>query len=205
MSIFTIVATSFIVALSGAMSPGPLLAVTVNRSLTGGAKTGPLLITGHSILELLLVIFLVAGFKTYLTHPVFTKIYSIVGGCLLMGMAFGMVWKPVPDLSGLKVRNNAGSSIFAGVLVSLSNPYWAIWWITIGITYLSIVSPRGVAGISAFFFGHIGADFLWYSIVSFFVSRGKQRIKPGIYAFISIFCGIFLAVFGISLIAKAII
>ncbi len=206
MNLFAIASTSFIVALSGALSPGPLLAVTVNRSLVNGARAGPLLITGHSILEFLLVILLVAGFGTYLKHPVFAKISSIVGGCLLLWMAFNMMQKSAPDLTAqTNLKNFAGSSIFNGIVVSLSNPYWSIWWATIGLTYLSIALPRGFSGISAFFLGHISADFLWYATVSFSISKGKQKITPRIYGVISACCGIFLGIFGIFLITKAVI
>lgn len=206
MNLFTIATTSFIVAFSGALSPGPLLAVTVDRSLVKGAKEGPLLITGHSILELLLVILLVSGFSTYLKQPVFAKVSGILGGFFLLWMAFNIMQKSSSYLiAKTKLRNFPGSSIFSGIFVSLSNPYWSIWWATIGLTYLSIATPRGFQGITAFFLGHISADFLWYSIVSFSISKGKKKIRPRIHSIISACCGIFLGAFGVFLIVKAII
>ncbi|MCM8765188.1 MAG: hypothetical protein NC830_07520 [Candidatus Omnitrophica bacterium] len=62
MSLSAIALSSFTIALSGVLNPGPLLAITVTRSLKYGAKQGPLLIFGHSILELVMVVFLVAAF-----------------------------------------------------------------------------------------------------------------------------------------------
>jgi threonine/homoserine/homoserine lactone efflux protein len=42
---------SFALALSGVLLPGPLLTVTISESARRGFKAGPLLITGHGLLE----------------------------------------------------------------------------------------------------------------------------------------------------------
>ena len=205
MSIFAIAITSFIVAFSGAISPGPLLAVTINRSLANGAKAGPLLITGHSILELLLVVLLVAGLGRYIRDPVFINLFSIMGGGILIWMAFNTI-QPFVNVGQLEIhQKNRGGFISSGIFVSLANPYWIIWWATIGLTYLSLAAPRGFAGFAAFFIGHISADFLWYSIVSFSIGKGKYKITPLIYRCISAFCAVFLAVFGALFILKGMI
>jgi len=44
--------TSFVVALSGALMPGPLLTVTVGEATRRGFWAGPLIILGHGILEM---------------------------------------------------------------------------------------------------------------------------------------------------------
>ncbi len=57
---------SFTLALSGALMPGPLLTVTVAESARIGFRAGPLLMTGHAVLELLLVIAIVYGLGPFL-------------------------------------------------------------------------------------------------------------------------------------------
>ena len=56
-----IAGTSFILALSGALMPAPLLTVTVAEAAQRGVRAGPLIITGHAILELLLVVAVIKG------------------------------------------------------------------------------------------------------------------------------------------------
>src|SRR5271157_4108973 len=63
---FAIFTTSFTVALSGALMPGPLLTVTISESARRGYMAGPLLIVGHSVLELVLVTAICLGLDVYL-------------------------------------------------------------------------------------------------------------------------------------------
>ncbi len=110
--------------------------------------------------------------------------------------------------TSLKSKNFSSGpikSIFTGIVISLSNPYWFIWWITVGLVYLSIALPEGIWGVAAFFIGHISADFLWYSIVSFFVARGIKPVNHKAFLFLVRFCGLFLAGFGFFLIMDAVI
>ena len=53
--------SSFIVGLSGAMMPGPLLAVTIRHASVRGFSAAPLLVLGHAILEAALVCLLLFG------------------------------------------------------------------------------------------------------------------------------------------------
>lgn len=209
MSLAAIAIVSFAVALSGALSPGPLLAITMGRAVRYGAREGPLLITGHSILELAMVVLLVFGFGYYLRNPVITSIIGLVGGCVLIlfgvWMLFGTTFTFVDEFVENNKRQKSSSvlkSILSGIVVSFLNPYWFLWWITIGLTYLTLALPKGVSGILAFFIGHISADFLWYSIVSLFLAKGIKPYRFTAMLVIIKLCGIFLIGFGIFLIAN---
>ena len=74
--------TSFAPALSGALMPGPLLTVTVAEAAQRGTRTGPLIITGHVILELLLVTAIIMGLGPYLKNPPVIGIISLCGKIL---------------------------------------------------------------------------------------------------------------------------
>ena len=67
-ALLTIFCTSFVIALSGALMPGPLMTVTVTESSRRGAIVGPLMILGHSILELALVAGLLLGLAPFLAR-----------------------------------------------------------------------------------------------------------------------------------------
>ncbi|MFO7848504.1 MAG: LysE family transporter, partial [Spirochaetia bacterium] len=63
----------------------------------------------------------------------------------------------------------------------IANPYWVVWWATIGLTFLSRSQEVGLLGILFFFLGHQAADFAWYSIVSTAVGKGRRFFSDRIY------------------------
>ncbi len=52
---------SFVIGLSGAMAPGPLLTITIAESIKRGPWVGPLIVLGHGVLELTMVIAIISG------------------------------------------------------------------------------------------------------------------------------------------------
>ena len=193
-----IFATAFIVGLSGAMMPGPLLAVTVDESIRRGARAGPLLVLGHMLLESALVAAIAVGLAGILRHTVVVGLIGFAGGAAMCWMGQGMV-RSAGGLS-LQIRRRTGSRlhpVVAGIVVSLANPYWTIWWATIGAGYVIIGLKWGVAGVLAFFAGHILADFAWYTLVSAAVAGGRRFISDRVYRVGVTLCGAALIAFGL--------
>jgi threonine/homoserine/homoserine lactone efflux protein len=197
-SLLGIFITSFIVALSGALMPGPLLTATIGESSRHGSAAGPLLMAGHALLELALIALLFLGLAPLLKNTMVTAIISIVGGIILLWLAYGMF----RSLSGLsldqEVKLTQGGKrrlVAAGILVSLSNPYWTIWWATIGLAYILQAQMFGITGVIVFFIGHILADFAWYSFISLTVGSGRKMLTPIIYRGVVVVCALFLVGF----------
>jgi threonine/homoserine/homoserine lactone efflux protein len=196
----TIFITSFSVALSGALMPGPLFTITISESARRGFSTGPLLIVGHALLELALVIAICKGLDAYLKMDPVMAATALLGGSILLWFGVDMVRTAGrlslrdggSDSSGAVSRN----PVLVGALTSLANPYWILWWATFGLGYLMSISGAGFAGISVFFAGHIAADFAWYSIISFGISRGRSIMRDRTYQFLIRACGVFLLLFG---------
>jgi threonine/homoserine/homoserine lactone efflux protein len=192
----TLFATSFIVALSGAIMPGPLLTVTITESSRRGTMTGPLLIAGHAILELALVVALLMGLAPLLKmEPVFIVI-ALAGSAVLLWMGVGML-KSLPtvtlDTNGSSVGGK--NLILSGILMSLVNPYWSIWWATIGLGYILHSMDAGAMGVVAFFSGHILGDLFWYAAVSAAIWKGRRLLSDRGYRILIGTCAVFLIVF----------
>ena len=198
---------SFVLALSGALMPGPLLTVTVSESVRIGFRAGPLLITGHALLESFLVIAIVLGLAPFLKAPLVMGIIALLGGVMLLWMGIDMA-RSAAGLS-LKERNVSnlskapGHPVLIGILASLSNPYWTLWWATIGLGYLMAAMKFGFPGVAVFFAGHIAADYAWYVLISLGISRGKRLLKDKSYQMVIRFCGLFLVGFGVWFLLSA--
>jgi threonine/homoserine/homoserine lactone efflux protein len=196
--------TTFIISFSGALMPGPLLSVTINESTKEkGWLCGPLLILGHAVLELILIAVIFLGLAPFLKNPVFFVATGIAGSGFMVWMAIGM-FKSLPSLS-IKTQTTETKHFLplSGALMSLANPYWTIWWATIGLGYILSASESGIKGIIVFFTGHILADFVWYSFVSTAVYKGRSVLPDMAYRVLIGLCGCFLVIYSGILVFKS--
>jgi threonine/homoserine/homoserine lactone efflux protein len=200
-----IFATAFAVGLSGAVSPGPVLAATIKGVAKSGFWYGPLVIVGHAILELPVVVGLGLGLGGFLEKQLVLAVISIVGGAVLGIMAAGMLREirtailPASDASGTNVTGERGKAVWLGIAASLSNPYWFLWWATAGLALIAWANglaaerqlPAGL-GLSSFYFGHILADLSWYAFISFMLATGRRLFTNKTYRVLIGLCGVFL-------------
>ena len=195
-TLVTIFASSFVIALSGALMPGPLLTATISESSRHGFIAGPLMITGHAVLELVLVAALLLGLAPLFQQPLVFVATALIGSVILFWMAFGM-FRSLPSLrlswEGDQTRRN--HPMISGILMSVANPYWIIWWATIGLGYILYSWRFGFWGIAFFFAGHILADLVWYSLIAAAVAGGRHFLTDRLYRSLIAFCAVFLVVF----------
>jgi threonine/homoserine/homoserine lactone efflux protein len=179
------------------MMPGPFLTVTISESAKQGIKAGPLLITGHGILELVLIIALSLGLAPLFSNPIFFTAMALIGGMIMLWMAWGM-FRSLPTLSigtSAETKSRRNNLLLTGALMSLVNPYWIIWWATIGTTYIVHSQKAGFWGVACFFAGHILGDAAWYVSVSAAISKGRKLFTARTYRILIAICGTFLVLF----------
>jgi len=213
--VYQIFIGSMIVAFSGALVPGPMLTLVISSVARKGFWTSFFIVVGHSLLELVVVIGFFLGILKFLDNPLIAKIIGLLGGIFLLYMGIDIVVSifkkkfTIDFKSVLKQRTITGKStmtvIFKGILISLMNPYWFIWWISIGAAFLLKSVEFNMAGISSFYIGHISADFIWYLFIGFLVNTGRRFFNQKIYNGILIACSIFLFYLGIRFIIEAVI
>jgi threonine/homoserine/homoserine lactone efflux protein len=192
-----IFSSSFFIALSGALMPGPLLTYTVAESARRGFWAGPIIMLGHGFLELGLVVLLLLGIGIIINQPVIMGIVGLTGAVILWWLGYGLMQaarNAQLDLSGGEGR--AIHPFWAGIFMSLANPYWLIWWVTLGLGYVLFAYKYGLWGVLFFFVGHFMADLVWYSLVSLAVAQGKKFISDRLYHNFMVVCAVFLIVFG---------
>jgi threonine/homoserine/homoserine lactone efflux protein len=206
---------SLIVAFSGALMPGPMLTLVIASVAQKGFWTAVFIVIGHSILELLIVISFYLGVLKYLDNPLVIEIISIVGGVFLIYMAVSIIVsiarkKIKLDLDARTAAKNLGTKntfiiTGKGILISLANPYWYVWWLTIGATFMIKSVQHSFRGVAFFYTGHILADFIWYLFVGFLISTGRRFFNQKIYIGILIACSLFLLYLGVRFIVDFII
>jgi threonine/homoserine/homoserine lactone efflux protein len=201
---------SLMVAFTGALMPGPMFTLVITSVAQKGFWTAVFIVVGHSILELAIVISFYLGILKYLDDPIVVKVISILGGVFLLYMSISIIVSVLRkkiklDLDTKKLSQNLGTKntfiiMGKGILISLANPYWYIWWITIGATFMIQSVALSFSGVSAFYVGHILADFIWYVFVGFLVSTGRRFLNQKVYIGILLACSAFLLYLGIKFI-----
>ena len=198
MGYLSIFLASFAIALSGALMPGPLLTAVVAESAKHGFKSGPFMILGHAILEAIMIGALLLGLAGIVKNIAVMRSIAVIGALILLYFGFKML----ASLPGLSLQTKAypaksSNLIFLGITVSLSNPYWAFWWLTIGLGLVLAAGKLGLLAVLFFFFGHILADLGWYSMVSWGISKGRNFISDKAYRRMILVCALALIGFGL--------
>jgi threonine/homoserine/homoserine lactone efflux protein len=204
---------AMIVGFSGALTPGPMLTLVISSTAEKGFWTSFFIVVGHALLELLVVAAFFLGLLRYLENPLIAKIIGIVGGVFLLYLGVDIIisvfrkrltidFKSMVKKRTMNARST-GIIVLKGILVSLMNPYWYIWWISIGAAFIIKSVKFNVGGVTAFFTGHISADFIWYLFIGFLISTGRRFLNQKIYNGILIACSVFLFYLGIKFIVDA--
>ncbi len=198
MELLLLAGSWWIVGFSGAMMPGPVTTLIVTETARRGFVAGPLVTIGHVLLELAMVIALVLGLGDLLKQNAVAGTIGLLGGLFLLWMGAGIVrsaWSGQVSLTldgQATAAGGSGNPVIAGVLTSVANPYWILWWATVGAASLITFRAYGWPGIAAFYVGHTLADWVWNNLVAFVVATGRRIMTDRVYRGILIGCGIFL-------------
>ena len=197
--------SSFVIGLSGAMMPGPVLTATVSEVMKRGFMAGPLIVLGHGVLEIGVLALLVTGLGDWLALPLTRSLLGYVGGSLLLLMGAHMVCTARRAVEAALQKTRSAppplhGPVLAGVLTTLSNPYFYVWWATVGLGYAAFALDHGRLGLAAFYSGHILADLAWYSLIALGVASGRRVCPPLVYRLVLIVCGLALIGLGIGFI-----
>ena len=203
-TIFAVFSFSFVLAIGAVASPGPVSTAIVSQAPRRGWRVGPLVATGHSLMEFLLVVLVTLGLGAGLaSHGVQTGI-AFLGGILLLWMGGMILWQIVrgkvhlPRAEEQSKPLSNGQFVGIGVFATLSNPFWYAWWVTVGAGYLSgyLSKADGAALVIAFYLGHITADYAWDTLLSTVVGGGRRWMTDAVYRTLLLACGVFFIYLG---------
>lgn len=177
-----------VIALSGAMAPGPYLTVTIARTIRSGRRSAFMMLLGHALLEAVLLVGFAFGLQSFLSRPDVSRVLALAGGLFLLWTGTGLLRGAVSgsiagDLEASEATSTLGP-VAEGAAVSFANPYWLLWWVTIGAALAAQALAIGPVGVLAFYLGHQAGDLAWYAFVIVAVSRGHHLLPPRTYRLI---------------------
>jgi threonine/homoserine/homoserine lactone efflux protein len=185
---------AFTIGLTGALAPGPTLVATVNSSLKDGWTAGPKVTVGHALVEVLVFLLIVGGLA--IAAQPYSHYIALLGGLALIIYGILTVKGSKSATMVVSGKNAIGNPYLAGILTSAANPYFWIWWLSIGSALVIDGLRGGLIMAVLFMIGHWGADFGWYTLVSVSMDKGRTILSESNYQRILALCGGFLVLFG---------
>ncbi len=182
------------ISLSGVVLPGPLTAATIARGYHD-KNAGLLIGIGHGIVEIPIIALVYFGFASYLTIPIVKQAAGVAGGLLLivMGVMIYLTFKK-PIESARTIPYN---SLVTGIVMTGGNPYFFLWWATIGVALIAGAVSFGVYALILFVIVHLTCDIAWDQILSMTVFKTRHLWTPGVQKVIFGICAAVLIGFGV--------
>ena len=190
-----------LISLSGVMAPGPITAATLDAGMSS-RHAGGLIAVGHGLVEFPLMVLVMAGMGTLLASKVVTVGIGLVGGFFLMVMGWDILRGLAKPFDAAKA-SSAKSPIWTGIVLTGGNPYFLLWWVTIGLTLTSRALQLGVVAFGLFAVIHWLCDFVWLEVLSFASFKGTTLVGDRVHKVVLGVCSVALVCLGLFFVVDA--
>jgi threonine/homoserine/homoserine lactone efflux protein len=199
---FGFFAAVIVISASGVMAPGPLFATTIASGIREGKIAGLKIAVGHTIVEFPLVILLGIGVLSLEILPQFRLIIGVLGALSIFAFAGLQLYSILKKQISMQ-KESKYNPYLTGILLTGLNPFFLIWWFTIGFKLIADAFLMwSFLGILIMFGLHIWMDYAWLFFVSTLSSKGTKFLTNNGYKFCMIAINAALIYFGISFITN---
>jgi len=190
------------VSASGVLAPGPLFVANMLCGSRQGAMSGFKVAHGHAMVEIAVIAAIAAGL---FSAPAFVELYAdpiaVVGGVAVLGFAALQVYSVVKKKEqGRAEQKRAAFAI--GVAMTALNPFFLVWWLTVGLKLVADSSAFGpVTGIGMLFGLHVWMDYAWLGATAYLASKGSSVLGSKYYKILMLALAGVLAYYGAQFLA----
>ena len=222
MTILEFAAEVIFLSASGVLSPGPLFFTNLIYGSKQGLHAGIKIALGHTIVELPLIIVLALalfGFLPLNLGDESLRLIGLIGGVAIIFFSISQI-SDVLKKGRVVARDNKnknydnsnhflfrinkkkrvieGGPFILGIIFSALNPFFLVWWLTVGLKLISdsLYLFGIVAGIIFLFSFHIWMDYAWLAVTSYMIYKGRSILKAKSYHLFLISLSIILACYG---------
>ncbi len=174
--------------------PGPMFAVTLAKSYRS-PWAGVQIAIGHAVIEVPLILLIYFGFARFFESSVVQLVLSILGGAMIIWLGVVMFRARAEVVRGGK--DLPYNAFIAGILTSGFNPFFLLWWATIGSMLIMKFLDFGTIGLIMFIVVHWLCDLVWLSFVSIVVYKTQSLWGRKVQERIFITCSLLLVGFGL--------
>jgi len=193
--------TVVLTSLSGVMMPGPMFTVTLAKSYKS-QWAGAQVSLGHAVIEVPLILLIYFGLAQFFQNIVVQLVLSVLGGGMIVWMGVGLL-RARKEVAR-EGKDTTYSAFAAGIIMSGLNPFFLVWWVTVGSLLLMNFLAFSPQGLALFIVVHWLCDLVWLSLVSFTIYRTHSFLSQRLQEWIFIACSLGLLYFGGQFIVKGI-
>jgi len=161
-------------------------------------KAGLKISAGHAIVEVPLILALFLGLIIFLQDENVLAVIGLVGGAFLLYSGISMLRA---HRDGKNMESSKHGSIISGLVLTAANPYFLVWWATVGVALIGFAAGFGLWMLPVFIVVHLLCDVAYLGLVSFSVSKGKNLAGGKLFKAIYIISGVFLVCFALYFIS----
>ena len=206
MGLLSFVTTVVIVTASGVLAPGPLFFAAVTHGTRSGARGGLAFSIGHTLVEFPLVLLLALGLLTVVDQPAVKLITGVAGGLALLTFGALQIRDTLTKKAGQATLRGitSRSPLLIGLLFTGLNPYFVVWWLTVGGELIRrALMFASIAGVVIMFLSHIWMDYAWLTAIAHLAKTGTNILGTKEYKALMILFGAALIYFGINFLISA--
>ena len=207
MDILSFVAIIILITASGALAPGPLFFATISHGTKSGAKSGLIFSVAHTVVEFSLIMLFALGLLSVASEPIVKQVIGIAGGSVLI--AFGAIQirnSIITKSEELKKPKSSYRHLFLiGLAFTGLNPYFILWWLTVGAQLIIIALEfAALLGVVFMFICHVWMDYAWLTGVAYLSKKGTNVMGLKWYRPMMAIFGAILIYFGLTFFIGAI-
>lgn len=194
MSLLTFLASAVVISLSGVMAPGTVTAATIAQG-TRSKNAGALIAIGHAIIEIPLIFLLILGFGIVLKSQKTQIAVGIAGGGVLLWMAVQML-RDLRKAEYSPSDSYKTGPVITGFILSIGNPYFLLWWATVGLNLAIKAQSLGALALVLFAVVHWLCDLVWLHALAWASFKGSTLLSPRRQKIVFGICAVALICFG---------
>lgn len=183
-----------VISFTGVMAPGPMFAVTLAKSYKS-PLAGTMMAMGHAVVEIPLILLIYLGFAHFFEFTGVQLVLSLLGGGMVMWLGWGMIRRRA--VQSAAVKDDSHSAFTAGMIMTGLNPFFLLWWASIGSLLIMKFAVYSIPGLVLFAVVHWSCDLIWLSFVSFTVYKTHGLWGSRFQEWVFAGCGLLMIGFGV--------
>lgn len=187
-------AQAALISLSGVMAPGPVTAATISAG-TRRPHAGALIAAGHGAVEFPLMVVIVLGAGAVFRVTSVRVGIGLVGGAMLVFMAVQMAMAARRPVEAQPPAAKRGP-LMTGIMLTMGNPYYLLWWATVGLALATQAAELGVVAFALFAVIHWLCDLVWLEVLSVASYHGTRVLGRKSQRYVLAGCAAVMALLG---------